>query len=240
MKEKIKYILQNIFGFKNYLKVFSIFKIYTLKWDSRENDFFKFLEMLPESGLVVDAGANIGIMTYYLSKKMKKGKVISFEPMPDNFETLQFIVDFFKLKNVELYPFAIGNENKDIEMVMPVFGNVKQQGLTHVAELNDDTGVNHRAKMIRMADFDPIRNAEFVGMKMDIENYEYYALKGTEEILQKNKTLIYCEVWENEHRDKCFDLMKDLGYKIEVLIKNKLVGKDKVEHDKQNFFFVPI
>lgn len=240
MKEKIKYILQTIFGFRNYLKIFSIFKIYTLKWDNRENDFFQFLEMLPDEGVVVDAGANIGIMTYYLSKKMKNGKVYSFEPMPDNLHALQYIVDFFKLDNVEIFPFAIGDENCEIEMVMPVYQNVKQQGLTQVAAVSHSDGISHNAQMIRMEDFEPLKNAAFVGMKMDIENYEYFALKGAKDLLKKNKTLVYCEVWDQvENKKKCFDLMKSMGCDIKVLHQNLLAEEESTKHNKHNYFFIP-
>ena len=58
-------------------------------------------------------------------------------------------------------------------------------------------------------------------------------------LIKKNKPIIYCELWENENRKKCFELMESLEYKIYVLIKEKLELYDSSKHHKQNFFFIP-
>ena len=66
MKNTIKYFLQQLFGYELYLFTFAIFKIKTLKNDSKEKDFFYFLNLIPTSnGVILDIGANLGIMTYY-------------------------------------------------------------------------------------------------------------------------------------------------------------------------------
>ncbi|MEN9442625.1 MAG: hypothetical protein RLZ33_2702, partial [Bacteroidota bacterium] len=55
-------------GFRTYLYVFAIFKIKTLRSDSKEKDFFHFLSLLEDGkGAVLDVGANIGIMTVHLA-----------------------------------------------------------------------------------------------------------------------------------------------------------------------------
>ena len=142
MKNSIKYILQTLLGFKNYLYVFSIFKIRTLKGDSKEGDFFHFLNLLKENDTVLDIGANIGIMSVHLSEKVKSGHVHAFEPIPQNFEVLERIVTKFNLSNITLHNYALGDEEKQIEMVLPVVSSVKMQGLSHVVhesieEFND-------------------------------------------------------------------------------------------------------
>ena len=60
MKTFVKYILQKILGLKTYLYVFARFIIVKLKWDKKEKDFFHFLKLLPDNGIVLDLGANIG------------------------------------------------------------------------------------------------------------------------------------------------------------------------------------
>ena len=77
------------------------------------------------------------------------------------------------------------------------------------------------------------------GVKIDVENYEYYALKGGVNLIKRNNPIIYCELWDNENRRKCFELVNSLDYKIYVLIKDKLEIYDSSKHEKQNFFFIP-
>ncbi|MHB8339238.1 MAG: FkbM family methyltransferase, partial [Ignavibacteriaceae bacterium] len=97
MKNLIKLFLQNILGFNNYLFIFSIYKISTLKFDKNEGVFLNLLKLLSEDSVVLDIGANIGIMTVLLAKKCNKGKVFAFEPIEDNFNALQRVLKFFKI-----------------------------------------------------------------------------------------------------------------------------------------------
>ncbi len=58
---------------------------------------------------------------------------------------------------------------------------------------------------------------------MDVENFEYFVLEGGKELLKKHNPIIYTELWENENREKCFQLIKELDYEIKVLNDNNLV-----------------
>src|SRR4051812_9749828 len=124
MKSAVKYILHKLFGFNNYLFLFSLYKIYTLKKDKNEKDFFQFLRLIPENTTVLDIGANIGIMTVHLAKEIKDVTVFSFEPMPGNIFALKRIINHYKLNNVKIFEIALGNSEGHVEMVMPVIANV--------------------------------------------------------------------------------------------------------------------
>ena len=43
-------------------------------------------------------------------------------------------------------------------------------------------------------------------IKMDVENFEYFVLEGGKELIKKHKPIIYTELWENQNREKCFQL----------------------------------
>ncbi|MEM6802034.1 MAG: FkbM family methyltransferase, partial [Bacteroidota bacterium] len=117
MKKGIQAFLQRILGFENYLFVFSLFKIYTLKWDGqdKEGDFNFFLTLLKAEDKVLDIGANIGIMSALIAKKCKNGKVFAFEPIPQNCKALNRIKKFLGLQNIALRPIALGKEQSMIE-----------------------------------------------------------------------------------------------------------------------------
>ena len=125
MKNTAKYILHKLLGFKNYLFIFSLYKILTLRKDKNEKDFFAFLHLLPENTAVLDIGANIGIMTVHLARTIKGVTVYSFEPMPNNIGAFKRIIKYFKLDNVKLFEIALGNTEGEVEMVMPIISNVK-------------------------------------------------------------------------------------------------------------------
>lgn len=228
-------------GFQRYLFWFSIYKIRTLRRDKGEKDFFAFTAMLNDKDTVLDIGANIGIMTTHLAKKVKNGKVLCFEPMPDNVIALRMIMEHFNLSNVELFDIALGNEDDEIEMVMPVVNKVRKQGLSHVvhkdiADFNEGDRIRVTSRRLDslLNDYpNPIQ-----AIKIDVENFEYFVLDGAIELLKKHKPVVYCELWANENRNKCFALMRDIGYSIKVLDNRNLVDFNPEMHSTQNFFFV--
>jgi FkbM family methyltransferase len=244
MKNAVKYILHKLLGFKNYLFVFSLFKIYTLKRDKNEKDFFQFLKLIPEGTAVLDIGANIGIMTVHLARSIKNVMVYSFEPMPNNIDAFKRIVNHFKLKNVKLFEVALGNSEGEVKMVMPVIANVRMQGLSHVihesiTENNEGEMVTAPLKMLDKIDELVNSDKRISAIKIDVENFEFFVLDGAKKLIQKNKPVVYAELWDNENRYSCFDLFKSLNYKIYVAINNQLVEFDATQHQKQNFIFLP-
>ncbi len=240
MKDRIIYLLQRVLGFGNYLFLFSWYKILTLKKDTRENDFFYFVEQLNDKDTVLDIGANIGFMSFFLAKKVKGGKVYSFEPIPENINTVLRIKKFFKLENVQVQDYALGDESKMLTMIMPLIGKAKKQGLSHVVdENNTEKGLQFSVEQNRLDDIKLLKNQRIQGIKIDVENFEYQVFKGGFELIKSNKPIIYCELWDNENRTKCFNLLGDLGYQTKVLINGNLHLHDPKVHTTQNFFFVP-
>jgi FkbM family methyltransferase len=243
MKNGAKYILHKLLGFKNYLFVFSLFKIYTLKRDKNEKDFFQFLDLIPENTTVLDIGANIGIMTVHLAR-IKGADVFCFEPMPNNILAFKRVIHYFKLSNVKLFEIALGNNEGEVEMVMPVISSVRMQGLSHVVhESIKENNEGERFKVpLKKIDNLPaiIHNPKRISaIKIDVENFEFFVLDGAKETIKKHKPVVYAELWDNENRYSCFDLFKELNYKTYVAIDNNLVLFDPINHIKQNFIFLP-
>lgn len=244
MKTFVKYILQKTLGFKTYLYVFAFFVIAKIRWDKKERDFFHFLKLLPHGGIVLDLGANIGVTSYYLAKRLPQSTIFSFEPLEINMEVLRRIKKRFGLKNIREFMLALGDENRTLEMVMPVINNVPMHGLSHAVHKDiseNNTGLKFEVPMVLLDDFQELKNTgkRITGMKIDVENFEYFVLKGAEKIIRKNNPLIYCELWENENREKCFSFLNNLGYSAFILHKKELVPFNHQKHHKHNFFFMP-
>ncbi len=240
MKSKIKYFLQRALGFQRYLFTFSLYKIATLKWDRKEGDFFHFMKLLKGEGDILDVGANIGIMTAHLGKQFNNKTIYAIEPMPENLNVLRKIIARKRLRNVEIMPWAVGSKLGKLKMVMPVDGKAKLQGLSHVltpeiTEWNEGIEVEVDVKTLD----DLFLDKQIVGIKMDVENYEFHALKGAEQLLSTVRPIVYTELWDNENRNQCFAFMRSLGYKIEVLVNGELQTFNPDLHTHQNFFFLP-
>ena len=244
MKNAIKYILHKVLGFKNYLFIFSLFKIYTLKRDKKEKDFFQFLALIPSGTIVLDIGANIGIMTVHMARSVKNSIVYSFEPMPNNISAFKRIISYFRLQNVKLFEIALGNTEGEAEMVMPVINAVRMQGLSHVVHTSiteNNEGERLKVPLKMLDNMSELMNSpqRISAIKIDVENFEFFVLDGAKSLLNKNKPVVYAELWENENREKCLELFRTLNYRTVIITNNKAVEFDPSLHRTQNFIFVP-
>jgi FkbM family methyltransferase len=245
VKNAIKALLQKLLGYRRYLRVFAAFKVRTLYSDKRERDFFSFLELLPAEGIVLDVGANLGFISAHLARKVSNGIVYAYEPMPDNLDALNHVIRKFKLRNVKVEAFALGNEDGEVEMVLPVEGSARQQGLSHIVheELKDhNVGIRFKVPLKRLDSLDYLftAGAKVSGIKMDVENFEHFVLSGANKLVATHQPLIYLELWENENRTKCFELLKTWSYRVTVNENGKHVTYDAKSHPGRiNFLAVP-
>jgi FkbM family methyltransferase len=244
MKNSIKVILQKLLGFENYLFLFAVYIIRSLKWNKKEGDFIFFRDMIPEEGMILDIGANIGVMAVHLARAHKKAMICAFEPIPYNIKTLKRIVRNYKINNISIVESALGDKTGNIEMVMPVHKSARLQGLSHVLHQSiteNNEGEKFSTPITSLDDFFKNKPSDnpITAIKIDVENFEYFVFKGATETLKKHKPIIYCELWENKNREDCFALLTELGYDIQVLQGNRLHNFDPSLHKTQNFFFIP-
>ncbi len=220
--------------------MFALFKIRTLKRDSKERDFFHFIKLLKDgNGAILDIGANLGIMTVHLAKEFPNSEIHAFEPMPENITVLKRILKKYQVSKAKIYETAVGEESGNIQMILPEQSGAKLQGLSHIKHPSiEDWNVGSEFS-VKIDKLDNLINGEKIqGIKIDIENFEYFAFKGGKRILSNNKPVIYAELWNNENRENCFELLKDLNYKVNVVVDDKLVPFNPQHHQHQNFIFI--
>ncbi|MEL7530917.1 MAG: FkbM family methyltransferase [Bacteroidota bacterium] len=245
MKKLIQSLLQRLLGFDRYLLWFSWFKIKTLHLDGpdKEGDFIYFLGMLSREAHVLDIGANIGIMTVLMAKRSPQGKVYAYEPVPENFKALEAICRFMKVDNVELNQLALGPENGSVKMQMPLMQGVRMQGLSHIVhdtiEGYDTKSEEYSVAQVVLDEVLADRPKPIAAIKMDVENYEQYVLKGALKLIAEDQPIIYMELWPNENRDNCLEMLEKLEYAPYVLNAKELQSFDSQIHEQHNFFFLP-
>ena len=172
-------------AFPIYRLCYRAFKAYT---DRAERRLLK--RILLPGAVVVDAGANIGIYSQFLSRCVGlTGVVHSFEPSPENFERLQSAMR--KLANVRLCQAAVGECSGRSKLYVSDQLNVDHR--TYATE-----GDSRRAVPIDIVALDvyfkPGQRVDFI--KMDIQGYELHALRGANRVLADNPNAkLLLEFW---------------------------------------------
>jgi FkbM family methyltransferase len=240
VKNKVKYLLQKILGYENYLLIFAHYKIVSLERDKKEGDFFYFMDLLKNPACILDLGANIGVMTTHLSNRFKTAKIYAVEPMPSNLKILHRIVKRYKLINVSVLDVALGNKTEKVQMVLPQNGKTKMQGLSHVVHKSIKEWNKGEQIEVPCTTLDKLFKDEMVqGIKMDVENFEFFVLEGGKKLIERSQPIIYTELWENENRLLCLHLLKELNYTPYVVNDGKLTLYVSELHRQQNFIFIP-
>lgn len=154
---------------------------------------------LPDGGVFVDVGANIGLMSIVAALKAgENGKVIAFEPHSDTREIARHNIDINNFQNiVTIEPKAAGSEKGK----KPLFDNwdVNRGAASLIKSDNAE-----KSEVIEITTLDEeIGQSRVDIIKIDIEGFELEALKGAVEILQRKKppVLIVECTEETEHQN---------------------------------------
>lgn len=138
---------------------------------------------------VLDIGANIGFFTLLFSRLAgEAGRVIAFEPDPDNFRLLRKTMDANKRRNVDCEQTAVSERDGTLKL----FLSEEHRGDHRIF----DSGDGRKSIETRTISVDgrlgPQGRADFI--KMDIQGAEYLALAGMERTMRNSPGLMMlCE-----------------------------------------------
>jgi FkbM family methyltransferase len=134
------------------------------------------IEFLP-GDVVVDVGANIGIVALYLASKHPDIRIIAIEPVPTTYRHLQENIDLNGVRNITALNCAVTNDGRNLRMIV------------HPGHSGGSTGYlrnirqpGHYNLTVRSRTLDEIFD-EYVPnrcrlLKMDCEGAEYEILSG--------------------------------------------------------------
>lgn len=182
------------------------------------------LPRLNAGDVVLDAGACIGPYTVPMAKKVgATGKVIAFEPSPETFECLKF--NCRDLTNVELHNCALGETVHKRSIV--ISANV---GANFLSEPCDDGNVQVVPLFLDRLNF----------IKMDVEGFEPFVIRGALSVIKKNKPIIFTEINHGAlarygfTKDDIIRPLTELGYTMQILD-----PKASLEFPQLDVFFNP-
>ena len=162
------------------------------------------LRLIKPGDVVIEIGANMG---YYALQEAKavgsKGKVYAIEPLSENMLRLKENMIRNQYKNIELFEMAIGDRNG-----VALLYRTKENNLCTLSEMaNRDYYTTYPVSVQTLDTF--IEGKRYPNLiRMDIEGYEYEALRGMIGILKEDRPLI---IFIELHLDLLGEMVKPLA-----------------------------
>jgi len=189
-------------------------------------EFMRHVNRLSRSSLVIDVGANVGLVSEVLARR--GARVISFEPNSEAFKKLRDVAQ--RYKNIEIRNEATGIKNQQIKLFLHKDTNNSDGDLTQASSLlsnKPNVSVNN-FELVNEIDF-----AQFLRsldepielIKMDIEGYEIELLN---HLLDENAISNINRFYVETHERKFIDL---------AIPTKKLKARIKKEGYEQKFLF---
>ncbi len=170
---------------------------YGLEWETNE---LKVWNILAESAkTTLDIGANVGVYTILAKLARPSAEVYSFEPNPVNFDRLNYNLSINNLSTDKLIPLAVGDKDGTISFTVP---KDDQISLVSSAVENFTTSFfniaykNIDVKQTSIDTFISEQNLKQIDLiKIDVEYYEEFVLKGAQNLLTQFSPVIICEIF---------------------------------------------
>lgn len=230
-QKPVKFIISRLLWFSNMCRLLKIDRggIYTIRfhptylsarlWVYPERfDFEESLirQYLRPGDTYIDVGANIGTTTLSAASVVgENGSVVAIEPHPRISQYLTDNVNQNQPSNISIYPLAVGDAKGEIHFsndTSDVRNHVVRMGAIVVeVDLLDNVLRPHHFTCINL-------------MKIDVEGYEIFVLKGAVETLQQVETLfLECAGHERRYGYEDKDLrtlLRSQGFRVFRIMHN--------------------
>lgn len=216
------------FKFRANLKGYVAFLVYShqpLRFFKRSFEYkvFNFIhENTVEGDIVVDVGANVGMISLFMSSIVgKRGKVFSIEASNKNIEILNKNIEVNKINNIIIINHAVSDSEKNVFMKTPKGGY--NDALLIMADSADDNAGEPSQSLTfdKIVEVWGINNVKLI--KIDIEGAELLFFKGAENFFRNNKPFLifetldtYCERFGYSSIDVLL-VLQSWGYKVKQL-----------------------
>lgn len=172
---------------------------------------------------ILDIGTNKGYFTLLSAKKMDdEGKILSFEPHPENCYWIKKSISANGYKSIKLFQIALFNKNGEVRL----FEGSKSGH--HSLVRNKDLG----SITVQMKKLDDVLAEQKISkvdlIKIDVEGAENQVLGGANKLLAQQSPKLIIDIHDID-RKKLFRTLEKFGFKIFDYSTNKLVKIDEKE-----------
>jgi len=157
------------------------------------------------SGLVVEAGSNMGVHTIPLAQLLDRQSrsMLAFEPQQVIFQQLSANLALNGLMNVTALPYACSSHPGTLRFETP---NYSQPGNFGGTALTASAAITHRTRTVPCFPLDELVAEHFPGqpvalIKIDVEGHELQVLQGAQSILNRDHPILYLENDRIEHSE---------------------------------------
>lgn len=178
----------------------------------------KILDVIKHDDVIFDVGSWIGYYTLLAARRANR--VISIEPDDINYDRLKRNVQLNNFSNVTILNIAVGDKSSDGTLVQGMGSSshrIASQGFGKIVKIDTLDNI-----------IDELRIKEINVLLMDIEGYEYFALKGlTHSLSKKVVKNIICEIHPEMLRengvkeDDVIDILSRSDYDV-IFLEKKL------------------
>ena len=173
------------------------------------------------SEIFIDIGANIGFYSILSSDRFMH--VYSFEPNLRNFNILKKNIENNKLKNIQILNFGLG----EYEEVLIGNSNTKGELFQTSGFAIDRNNKKGERVLVKKGDDVLQFKNKTLTIKIDVEGFEFFVLKGLKNTLIKNWCVLQIEIWE-KNNDAVNKFLKSLGYKMIISIDGDTYFSNKI------------
>ncbi|HRP33259.1 MAG TPA: FkbM family methyltransferase [Agriterribacter sp.] len=169
-----------------------------------------------KESLILDIGANCGNFSLIVSQKIKEKQwqkqVIAFEPNPRIFSRISQNLDLNPQIEgvVNLVNKGVGEKASVLELQLPL----RNSGAASlIRNYEHEPHEKHLVDIVSIDDFLADNNMPVEFMKIDVENFEYYVLKGAAKTIKKYNPAIYIEMGKGQlNQTEIFAFFKEHHY----------------------------
>jgi len=159
------------------------------EYENHMIDFYR--ELLTDGHVCIDAGANIGMLSMYMSC-FTRSPIYAFEPIIENFEILKKNIEVNKL-NVVPFNLALGKTNGKTDFAYDK--QFKGSGsLLYEEEFRQPNDERMQVDIITLDDFVEQNEIQKIDvLKMDVEGFETSIVEGAKNVLETMRPDIVTE-----------------------------------------------
>lgn len=236
-----KIIIRKIFGKKLY-KYFKVLKILLLFKFGKSFEISEFLKKIIVNDFVIfDIGANLGQYSIRLSQYASEGKIVSVEPVYDNYMCLLKLKKKYRLNNLECRNYAVSDYIGKGTLYIPVIENDIE--LDTRATIDKENYYfnypNYKTQNVKVITINYLFNSLKLNridiIKSDTEGNDNKVLLGSLDLIKKYLPMILIE---DSHKVDWVKIIYDIGY-LPFYINKKCLLKNAFEtgdNDKDVMF----
>ena len=203
-----------------------------------------FKELAKQSEVILDIGANTGLYSIISRKINSNANIYAFEPYLINSSRLKKNILLNNIKDIVIIEKALGNDVGEIEFSVP-----DQEQICDVLSADIEFSnkfyrkwINYKTVRVPQTTLDQFLLEENLNnldlIKIDVENYETFVLKGALEVLDKYSPLILIEIFVDQEKIRFFEnSLQPLGYTCYSILKEGIIRTESLREnpDCRNF-----